>query len=106
MTLTPSLAIGLHPDPQVAKAGLLDRASDWKLILSFEAAVLRPGDIPVMRQTPGDAASSGHESLFTGPACQTYQQCVKLLDMLDFHKHQLVREVCFAMSTPKEGVPA
>ena len=103
MTLPHSLAIGLHPDPQIATAGLLDRANDWELILNFENVVLQVAPIPAMVPMPGNEGSQTRQaSVGHGP----YQQCAKLLDQLDFHKHQLVREVCFAMSSAMDGAPA
>jgi len=106
MTLPHSLAIGLHPDLHTARAGLLDRASDWSQILRFEAVVLTREDIPVMGLQTGQDGNSGQEASCLGPARHKYPQCAKLLDMLDFHKHQLVRELCFALSMPMEGQPA
>lgn len=97
MTMPHSFAIGLHPDHEIATAGLLARARDWNLILNFETWALSP-EAMLPRQ--------GHEGCQQPAEQSKYPQCAKLLDMLDFHKHQIVREVCLAMSMPMDGVPA
>ena len=75
-----SMAGGMNPDDPEAAYQKLHRVSqDWKAILDIEAIVFEGG----ARLSPNRAA---------------VPNLAKLLDDLDFHKHQFVREICHVFS--------
>ena len=114
-TMPFTLAAGLSVQETLAKAGLDGCRQDWEAILEVEDAVFKaatvatadasgPGPVdgspapvggpPVDGIDPGAAqASPGQVGAASG--CRFLR---RLLDDLDFHKHQLVRETCHLFS--------
>jgi len=127
LTMPFTLAAGLSVQASLATAGLDGCRKDWEAILEVEDAVFRTatiaqGDDPGLGHVHGiaapidgpDPARGGdhgvpapEDGLAPGAAQASSAQVGaasgcrflhRLLDDLDFHKHQLVRETCYLFS--------
>ena len=109
-TMPFTLAIGMHLEVELAEQGLYACARDWKAILEVVAAVFNASH-PDVEPVPGnsnydhDLDTDPHADLVNGelgPGHATvagrFLFLKQLLEDLDFHKHQLVREACFLYS--------
>ena len=106
-TMPFTLAIGLHNDLALAELGLYGCARDWKAILEVESAVFNashPDVDPVLGNSNynHDLHGDSHADLVNrqlGPGHSTlagrFPFLKQVLEDLDFHKHQVVREACF-----------
>ena len=111
-TLPFTLALGLHTDAALATAGLQACQKDWEAILEVEDALFKKATVAELPQPdifdeifPDDP---GFPEGGPGPANppdpgapdKSLAFLHRLLEDLDFHKHQLVRETCFLFSEP------